>query len=70
MFFKDKKAEEIWDSEKFKLKRKSKWLAYYLTMRACVIDSLVKEKLTCDKSLVVIHIGCGLDGRVLRIGNA
>ena len=42
----DKKAEEIWESEKFPLKGKarSKWLAYFLSMRAAVFDKWITEK--------------------------
>ena len=68
LFLKDKKAEEIWSKEGFALKgkAKSKWLAYYLGIRASVFDEWVKERLTEDAA--VIHIGCGLDGRALRVG--
>ena len=36
----DKKAEEIWAAEGFKLggKSKSKWLAYYMGIRSAVFD--------------------------------
>ena len=36
----DKKAEEIWSSEGFRLtgKARSKWLAYYMGMRSAVFD--------------------------------
>ena len=36
----DKKAEEIWATEGFKLggKSKSKWLAYYMGIRSAVFD--------------------------------
>ena len=79
LFIKDKMAEQIWDKEGFLLKgkSKSKWLAFYMGIRAGVFDDWVKEQLksasTSDEQVsvqdtVVIHIGCGLDGRVLRIG--
>ena len=47
LFLEDKKAEEIWDAEGFALKgkSKSKWLAYYMGVRAAVFDNWVKEKL-------------------------
>ena len=66
----DKKAEEIWQSEGFALKGKSasKWLAYYMGMRSAVFDNWLKEKMSCMKDAIVIHIGCGLDSRVLRVG--
>ena len=42
----DKKAEEIWGKAGFPLKGKSrsKWLAYYMGMRAAVFDGWVSEK--------------------------
>ena len=66
----DKKAEEICNKEGFELKRKSKskWLAYFMGMRSAVFDSWVKEKMTENKDSAVIHIGCGMDSRVLRVG--
>ena len=40
LFLEDKKAEEIWNAEGFMLrgKAKSKWLAYYMGIRAAVFD--------------------------------
>ena len=66
----DKKAEQIWAAEGFALKGKSrsKWLAYYMGIRAAVFDEWVKEQMTADPKAVVIHIGCGMDSRVLRVG--
>ena len=65
----DKKAEEIWASEGFSLKgkSKSKWLAYYMGMRAAVFDDWVRQQISNDPSAVVIQIGCGMDSRALRI---
>ena len=66
----DKKAEEIWSSVGFPLKKrsKSKWLAYYMGVRAAVFDEWAKEKMKEMRGAVVIHIGCGLDCRVERVG--
>ena len=66
----DKKAEEIWEAEGFKLRGKaaSKWLAYYMGIRARVFDEWVKEKIGEAPGSVVIHIGCGMDSRVTRVG--
>lgn len=66
----DKKAEEIWSAEGFELKgkSKSKWLAYYMGMRSAVFDNLLLEKMKKDSKAVVLHIGCGMDSRVLRVG--
>ena len=66
----DKKAEEIWAAEGFALKGKSrsKWLAYYMGIRAAVFDEWVTEQMTAEPEAVVLHIGCGMDSRVLRVG--
>lgn len=66
----DKKAEEIWAAEGFALKgkSKSKWLAYYMGMRSAVFDNWLRAQMECDESATVIHIGCGMDSRVLRVG--
>ncbi len=65
----DKKAEEIWKKETFPLKgkSKSKWLAYYMGMRSAVFDNWIVEQMKNDSEAVVLHIGCGMDSRVLRV---
>lgn len=69
LFLNDKKAEEIWESEGFALKgkSKSKWLAYYMGIRSAVFDGWVREKLTEMPEAAVIHIGCGMDSRAVRV---
>lgn len=66
----DKKAEQIWSEEGFKLKGKSrsKWLAYFMAMRASVFDNWLKEKMKTDSDALVLHIGCGMDSRIERVG--
>lgn len=66
----DKKAEEIWEKECFELKgkSKSKWLAYYMGMRSSVFDQWLFDQMNADAEAVVLHIGCGMDSRVLRVG--
>lgn len=66
----DPKAEEIWASDGFPLKgkAKSKWLAYYMAMRSRVFDDWAKEKMGTMPGAAVLHLGCGLDSRVKRIG--
>lgn len=66
----DKKAEMIWKKEGFELKgkAKSKWLTYYMGMRSAVFDAWVKKKLKQYPSATVLHIGCGMDSRIERIG--
>ena len=70
LFLKDKKAEEIWEKEQFPLKgkSKSKWLAYYMGIRAAVFDDWLREQLEKMEDAFVIHIGCGMDSRCIRVG--
>ena len=65
----DKKAEEIWAQTAFPLKgkSKSKWLAYYMSMRAAVYDEWVEQEIRKSPNAVVLHVGCGLDGRCERV---
>ena len=71
IILKDSKAEEIWSAEGFELKgkSKSKWLAYYMGMRSAVFDSWIKNQMEQEKDAIVIHIGCGMDSRILRVGS-
>ncbi|MBQ4284033.1 MAG: class I SAM-dependent methyltransferase [Lachnospira sp.] len=66
----DKKAEDIWSAEGFELKgkSKSKWLAYYMGMRSAVFDNWAKRHINNSKDSVIIHIGCGMDSRIERVG--
>lgn len=70
LFLHDPKAEEIWSAEGFSLsgKAKSKWLAYYMGMRSAVFDDWVREKMRLLSDASVLHIGCGMDSRVERVG--
>ena len=70
LFIDDKKAEEIWAAEGFLLKgkSKSKWLAYYMGVRSAVFDEWVKRQMVAMPDAVVIHIGCGMDSRIIRVG--
>lgn len=65
----DKKAEEIWDKEAFPIKgrSRSKWLTYFMAMRARVFDDWTDAELSQNKNALVLHIGCGLDSRCLRV---
>ena len=69
LFLDDKKAEEIWEAEGFSLKgkSKSKWLAYYMGVRSAVFDEWLKRQMADVPNAVVIHIGCGMDSRVIRV---
>ena len=66
----DKKAEEIWEKEGFTLKgkSKSKWLAYYMGIRSSVFDHWLEKQMDKHEDAVVLHIGCGMDSRVERVG--
>lgn len=68
----DPKAEEIWEAEGFPLKGKSasKWLSLYMGMRAAVYDRWVCRELEEAPEAVVLHLGCGMDSRILRVGAA
>ena len=72
LFLEDKKAEEIWDTEGFSLhgKSKSKWLAYYMGIRSAVFDEWLKRQMTALPDAVILHIGCGMDSRITRVGTA
>lgn len=68
----DAKAEEIWAAEGFQLKGKSasKWLAYYMGMRAAVFDRWVIDQMEKMPEASVLHLGCGMDSRICRVGTA
>lgn len=72
IILKDKKAEEIWENEKFPLKgkSKSKWLAYYMGMRSAVFDQWLIDQLNEHSDCIILHLGCGLDSRIERVGAA
>ncbi|MBQ2288936.1 MAG: class I SAM-dependent methyltransferase [Lachnospiraceae bacterium] len=69
IILRDKKAEEIWNQMNFELKgkAKSKWLAYYMSMRAAIYDLWVEQELKKNPKAIVLHIGCGLDSRIERV---
>lgn len=69
IILKDSMAEKIWESEKFEIqgKSKSKWLAYNMAMRAKIFDDWLEKMLSQNQNALVLHIGCGLDSRCLRI---
>lgn len=69
LILRDSKAEEIWTAEGFPLRGKSasKWLAYYMGMRAAVFDRWARAQMDADPAAMVLHIGCGLDSRCQRV---
>ena len=70
LFLEDKKVEEIWETVQFPLKGKSrsKWLAFYMGIRAAVFDDWVRAQMEATPDAAVIHLGCGMDSRALRVG--
>lgn len=66
----DPKAEEIWSAEGFPLKGKSrsKWLAYYMGMRSAVFDLWLVKTMQEYPEAVILHLGCGMDSRIDRVG--
>ena len=69
IILRDEMAERIWAQEGFPLKgkAKSKWLAYYMGMRASVMDNWLESRLNDHPNGLVLHLGCGLDSRCLRV---
>lgn len=69
LILQDKKAEEIWEAGDFALKgkAKTKWLAYYMGMRSAVFDRWTEEQLYRNADAIVLHLGCGLDSRCIRV---
>ncbi|MGN1317213.1 MAG: class I SAM-dependent methyltransferase [Acutalibacteraceae bacterium] len=69
VILKDETAEKIWEAEAFPIhgKSKSKWLSYNMAMRARIFDDWTKSMLRKDENALVLHIGCGLDSRCIRI---
>lgn len=70
-FFTDKKAEEIYSKERSRFTDvdTSKKLAVYMTMRAMQYDSYVDDFIAGNPFSAVVHLGCGLDSRCLRVKN-
>ena len=69
LILQDKKAEEIWEKEGFPLKgkAKSKWLAYNMGMRSAVFDRWTKQQMELYPDAVILHVGCGMDSRCIRV---
>ena len=67
----DPTAETLWDQAQIRLtgKSRSRWLAYYLAMRAVVYDAWLRKQISQTPDAVVLHIGCGLDSRIRRLGH-
>ena len=72
LLLRDEKAEAIWEQSGFALKGRaaSAYLAYYMGMRAAVFDDWVRARLAESDDAVVLHLGCGLDSRCLRVASS
>ncbi|PKM95605.1 MAG: class I SAM-dependent methyltransferase [Firmicutes bacterium HGW-Firmicutes-1] len=68
--FKDPFAEEaiaklIYDYSKLKIQDKTQVM---LAMRASIIDDFAKAFIGKNRNSLVLHLGCGLDARFMRLG--
>jgi O-methyltransferase involved in polyketide biosynthesis len=69
IFLKDLKAEEIVSKVNYDFKslKQSKWLSMYMSLRSLIIDELCNKYILEHPNSTVIHLGCGLDSRNLRV---
>lgn len=69
LFISDPKAEEIISKVDFDFSRlkQPKYLSMYMALRASIIDEICNRYITQNPNTTVIHLGCGLDSRCLRI---
>lgn len=69
IIIKDPMAGKIWENQGFPLGRrsKSKWLCYNMAMRARIYDDWTDAMLKEHEDALVLHIGCGLDSRCMRV---
>lgn len=69
IFLHDPKAEEIITKVNYDFNslKQSKWLSMYLSVRALIIDELCNKYILENPNTTVIHLGCGLDSRYLRV---
>lgn len=72
LFLNDPKAEEMISKVDYDFNslKQSKWLSMYMSLRASIIDELTNKYLLAHKDVVVIHLGCGLDSRCLRVNQS
>jgi O-methyltransferase involved in polyketide biosynthesis len=67
LIIKDLKAEEIVNNIDLGDIKNSKYLNMYMALRSKIIDDLVNEYINNHFNSTIIHLGCGLDSRVLRV---
>jgi O-methyltransferase involved in polyketide biosynthesis len=72
LFLHDSKAEEIISKidYDFNSLKQSKWLSMYMSVRALLIDELCNKYISEHQNATIIHLGCGLDSRCLRVNQA
>lgn len=69
IFLHDSKAEEIiskidYDFDSLK---QSKWLSMYMSLRSLILDELCNKYILKHSNVTILHLGCGLDSRCLRV---
>ena len=71
LFINDPKAEEIIESIDYNFEelKQSKWLSMYMAARARILDEITSEFMERKTNTTIIHLGCGLDSRCLRVNN-
>ena len=67
LFIKDLKAEQIINEIDCSSLKQNKYLSMYLAIRAKILDDLCSKFIAENSNAVIIHLGCGLDSRVLRV---
>ena len=69
LFLKDSKAEEIVSQVQYDFKslKQSQWLSMFLSLRASIFDELCNQYIKRYPHLTIVHLGCGLDSRCLRV---
>lgn len=68
LFIHDPKAEEIIKNIDFNFNdlKQSKWLSMYMAVRSLIIDEICNKYIEENTKSIIIHLGCGLDSRVIR----
>ena len=71
IFLHDYKAEEIINKldYDFNSLKQSKWLSMYMSLRGLLIDELCNKYILEHPNSTIIHLGCGLDSRCLRVNS-
>lgn len=69
LFLSDPKAEEIISAIDYNFDsiKQSKWLSMFMSVRALIIDELCNKYISKHPDSTIIHLGCGLDSRCLRV---